>query len=320
MHPTVQRPPETRATALQATALDTATAPTEAGADARAPSLARDLLALTKPRLSSLVLFTSGGGLALAPVDVPAGQALAAIVGTTMVVAGANVLNCYLERDSDKDMARTASRPLPAGRMDPRVALVFGVSLSVVSVTMLSVAATPLAGLLAAIALLLYVLVYTPMKRTSSLSVLVGAVSGALPPVIGWAAATGTIDTAAVVLFGILFLWQVPHTLAIGMYRQAQYTRAGLVVHAAEFGHAATRARMLLYTLGLFPLPLLLLKLGYAGLPTAVTGSAIGAVLVYQAAEGWFNEGGARWARRFFLTTLVYLTGIFAALVVDLWV
>lgn len=286
----------------------------------RDPSMVRDLLSLTKPRLSSLVLFTAGGGLALAPTPVDWTTGLAAVAGTTMVVAGANVLNCYLERDSDLGMARTAVRPLPAGRLDPRIALAFGAALSVVSVAMLTALTPPLAGLLAAIALVLYVFVYTPMKRTTSLSVLVGAIPGALPPVIGWVAATGSIDPPALILFGLLFLWQVPHSLAIGMYRQQEYTRAGLVVHAEEHGPAASRRQMLLYTLGLFPLPLLLVHLGVAGMPTAVVGSALGAVLVYQALDGWKSRAGPKWARRYFLTTLVYMTGLFAVLVLDHWV
>ncbi|MCB9781013.1 MAG: protoheme IX farnesyltransferase [Alphaproteobacteria bacterium] len=291
----------------------------DSAAEARDPGFLRDLLSLTKPRLSSLVLFTAGGGLALAPAPVDATRALAAIGGTTLVVAGANVLNCYLERESDRGMARTAVRPLPRNRLDARVALVFGLALSAASVALLTLVTPPLAGLLAAIALVLYVCVYTPMKRTSSLSVLVGAIPGAMPPVIGWVAATGRLDVGALVLFGILFMWQVPHSLAIGLYRKDEYTRAGLVVHAAEHGDEASRRQILLYTLGLFPLPLLLVRMGLAGLPTAVVGSALGGVLLYQAFEGIRSEGGAKWARKLFLWTLVYMTGLFAALGLDVW-
>lgn len=295
-------------------------APVSGVQDPAAPGILRDLLSLTKHRLSSLVLFTAGGGLALAPVEVSANQAAAVIGGTTLVVAGANALNCYLERESDKGMARTATRPLPQGRLDPRIALAFGLALSISSILLLTLAAPPLSGLLAAIALVLYVLVYTPMKRHSSLSVLVGAVPGALPPVIGWVGATGSIDTPALVLFGILFMWQVPHSLAIGIYRRSEYTRAGLVVHAAEHGPEASRRQMLLYSMGLFPMPLALVHLGVAGMPTAVVGSALGAVLVYQALIGWREEAGAKWARRYFFSTLFYMTGVFAALVVDHWI
>lgn len=283
------------------------------------PGVIRDILSLTKPRLSALVLFTAGGAMALAPVPVSGTRALLGIGGTMLVVAGANTLNCYLERETDRGMTRTASRPLPQGRMQPALALGVGLALSFVSIAVLSLTVPPLAGLLASIALLLYVLVYTPLKRTSSLSVLVGAVPGALPPVIGWVAATGSVDPPAFVLFGILFLWQVPHSLAIGIFRADDYTRAGLVVHPVEHGIESTRLQMLIYSLGLFPTPLLLVWMGVAGLPTAVAGSAMGALLVYTAFEGWRNQGEARWASRYFRLTLLYMTVLMSAMVLDHW-
>ena len=151
----------------------------------RPPSALADLLSLTKPRLSALVLVTAGGGLWLTDRDVPLQVAIAAVGGTIAVVGGANALNCYLERETDRHMLRTRSRPLPAGRMAPATALAFGVALSLVSVPVLTYLTSPMAGLLAAVALLTYVLVYTPLKRRSSLSTLVGALPGALPPLIG---------------------------------------------------------------------------------------------------------------------------------------
>ncbi|MEC8423168.1 MAG: protoheme IX farnesyltransferase, partial [Myxococcota bacterium] len=182
--------------------------------DARAasrPSLLRDLFSLTKPRLSALVLVTAGGGLWLSGASLGWRHAVATVGGTLMVVGGANALNCYLERDSDAHMARTARRALPMGRLDPTVALVFGLVLSAVSIPLLTLTTTPLAGLLAAVALVSYVLVYTPLKRRSSISTLVGALPGALPPLIGWTAATGRLDAGGLVLFAVLFLWQIPH-------------------------------------------------------------------------------------------------------------
>lgn len=286
-----------------------------------APPLAwaRDLAQLTKPRLSSLVLFTTGGAMALAPVAVPPGRALITIGGTLLVVAGANALNCYLERDSDGLMARTALRPLPQGRLRPAVALAFGLVLSLSSVALLSLAGPPLAGLVAALALVLYVLVYTPMKRRSSLSVLVGAIPGALPPVIGWVGATGRLDLPALVLFAILFLWQVPHSLAIGIFRAEEYARAGLIVHSNEHGVPASRHQILLYSLGLAPSPLLLTLMGVAGWPTALAAAALGGALVWTAVEGWRQDGEARWARGFFRLTLIYMSGLMLAMVADLW-
>lgn len=279
----------------------------------------RDLLSLTKPRLSSLVLFTAGGGLWLSGRDVPPLQAFAAVLGTTMVVAGANTLNCYLERDFDARMARTKTRPLPAGRLTPRAALTFGLVLSMVSVPMLTFMTTPLAGLLAAIALISYVLVYTPLKQRTSLSTLVGAFPGALPPLIGWTAATGQLDNGGLLLFTLLFLWQIPHSLAIGIYRQPEYESAGLLVFPSEHGLEATRRQMLLYTLAVLPLPVALAYVGVAGPLTMLVGTGLGSIWLWMAIEGYRDQSGAKWARKFFRFSLVYLTGLFVVLPVDQW-
>lgn len=290
--------------------------PVEAGAP---PTFVRDLLSLTKPRLSSLVLFTAGGGLWLSDTPVSVGQALAAVAGTTLVVGGANALNCYLERDVDLLMARTAGRPLPTGRIDASVALAFGLGLAGLSIPLLTFATTPLAGLLASVALLLYVLVYTPLKRTTSLSTLVGAVPGALPPLIGWTAATGALDAGGLALFTLLFLWQIPHSLAIGVYRRKEYEKAGLVVFPSEHGLAATRRQMLLYSIPLAALPLVLFHLGVAGPATLVTGSVFGLYMLWLCVVGLREDGGAPWARRVFFFTLAHLTTLFFALAADQW-
>jgi heme o synthase len=290
------------------------------GATSGTPGLLRNLISLTKPRLSALVLVTAGGGLWLSDAAPGWVASVAAVVGTTMVVGGANALNCYIERDTDRLMARTARRPLPMGQMRPEVALLFGLFLSAVSVPMLSLMTTPLAGLLAAVALVSYVLVYTPLKRRSSISTLIGALPGALPPLIGWTAATGRLDAGGLVLFAILFIWQIPHSLAIGIYRQKEYESAGLVVFPTEHGLEATRRQMLLYAMPLAPLPLALVHLGVAGPITAVGGSLLGAVFLAMCWDGFRNARGAKWARKTFLASLVYLTALFAVLAVDQWV
>ncbi len=280
-------------------------------------STMRDLFALTKPRLSLLVLWTAGGGLWLAPTSVDGLTAFAAVFGTTMVVGGANALNCYLERDTDQLMGRTLNRPLPAGRMAPTTALWFGILLSFLSVPMLTILTTPLAGLLAAIALVTYVVIYTPMKRTSSLSTLVGALPGALPPLIGWTAATGSLDIGGLALFALLFLWQIPHSLAIGIYRGPEYARAGLKVFPNEHGLAAARLQSLLYTTPLVAIPLLLVHLGIGGWATLIAGATLGTWFFALALQGFRHDGQARWARRFFVASLIYLTGLFVALGAD---
>ncbi len=281
-------------------------------------SLLSDLWMLTKPRLSMLVIITAGGGYWLAGAEDLAGG-LVAVGGTTLVVAAANVLNNYLERDSDKAMARTSVRPLPTGRMAPGIALLFGMLLTAISIPLLTFGASPLAGLLAAIALVLYVLVYTPMKRISSMNTLIGAIPGALPPLIGWTAATGHISAGGLLLFALLFLWQIPHSLAICIYRQAEYDRAGLVVLPSEHGLPVTRRQMFLYTFALLPLPLLMVHAGIAGIPTLLIGTGLGVWWLRRAWEGLSQDGGAVWARRFFLSSLVYLSGMFAVLTVDVW-
>lgn len=276
-----------------------------------------DLIALTKPRLSALVIITAGGGLWLSGASFSPLTALAAVGGTTLVVAAANTLNNYLERESDKDMARTAGRPLPAGRMTANTALVFGLILTAIAVPLLTFLTTPLAGLLAAVALLLYVLVYTPLKRRSSINTLVGAIPGAMPPLIGWTAATGQIEVGGVLLFALLFLWQIPHSLAITIYRRREYEKAGLVMLPSEHGMVATRRQILLYTFALLPLPLMLMHTQTCGLLTVVVGTGLGMWWLWKAWYGFLNNGSEKWARQFFLASLIYLTGMFGILALD---
>lgn len=284
---------------------------------ASAVQVVRDLVSLTKPRLSGLVLFTAGGGLWLAPNRVDALTGLAAVFGTTLVVGGANALNCYLERETDKLMGRTRTRPLPADRLSAKAGLWFGLLLSLVSVPLLTLLTTPLAGLLAAIALVTYVVIYTPMKRQSSFSTLVGALPGALPPLIGWTAATGTLDPGGLALFALLFLWQIPHSLAIGIYRGPEYAAAGLKVYPNEHGLPAARLQALLYTTPLVAVPLLLVQLGLGGWATLIAGATLGTWFFALSLQGYRHGGEARWARRFFIASLIYLTGLFGALGAD---
>lgn len=291
----------------------------EKGSVSSNPGMLRDLISLTKPRLSTLVLVTAGGGLWLSGASRGWLHAAATVGGTLMVVGGANALNCYLERDTDAFMARTALRALPRGRLSPNTALAFGLALSAISVPLLTLTTTPLAGLLAAIALVSYVLVYTPLKRRSSISTLVGALPGALPPLIGWTAATGRLDAGGLVLFAILFLWQIPHSLAIGIYRQREYEQAGLVVFPSEHGLEATRRQMLVYAMPMAPLPLALVHLGVASWGTLVVGSALGLWFLYLCWDGFRSRLGGAWARRVFWASLVYLTALFAVLAVDQW-
>ena len=211
-----------------------------------------DLLQLAKPRITALVLFTTASGLWLAPHGLPLRTVIFTILGTVLIVAAANALNMYLERDSDALMSRTMNRPLPARRMEPKVALGFGLVLAAISVPLLTFAVGALPGLLASIALVSYVLLYTPMKRMSAAALLVGALPGAIPPLIGWTAATERLDLPGVLLFAVMFLWQVPHFLAITLFRKEEYARAGLVVQPNEpGGERAARMNIVRYTVAL---------------------------------------------------------------------
>jgi protoheme IX farnesyltransferase len=191
------------------------------------PSLA-DWMELTKPRITSMVVFTALVGFVTASASSPWSPLLAAaLVGTGLVAAGASVLNQVLERDTDALMLRTRARPLPAGRVAPAAARAFGAVLTAAGLAVLLWLCGPLAAAVAFTTWASYLFLYTPLKRKTPLATLVGAVPGALPPVIGWAAARGQLDAGAFILFAILFLWQVPHFLAIAWLYRDDYARAG---------------------------------------------------------------------------------------------
>ncbi len=236
------------------------------------PSVAADLVTLTKPRITLMVVVTMLGGIWLAQhhaaygagavATAGAGSALrlaAAVGGTALVVGSANALNMYLERFSDRLMARTRNRPLPTGRLPADLALWFGLALGAVSVPALTFGVNAVTGLLAALALVSYVVVYTPLKRRTTLSLLIGAVPGAIPPLLGWTAVTGKIQGPGLILFGIMFLWQVPHFLAIATFRRDDYARAGLKVLPVERrGDRVTRWNIVGYLMDRAPRGLVL--------------------------------------------------------------
>lgn len=285
---------------------------------ARADTL-RDFAALVKPSITLQVMITTAGGLWLAPGDLGWLALIAALIGTVFIVASANTLNCYLERDSDRFMARTAGRPLPDGRMKPNTALRFGAGLALLAIPMLTFV-NPVTGLLAALALVSYVWVYTPMKQLSPHAVIVGAIPGAMPPLMGWTAVTGRVEWPGVVLFGILFLWQMPHFIAISVYRQSEYDKAGIHTVPSVFGVSTARWHMIFWTALLIPVSFLLVPLGVAGWIYAGIAGVLGLGFVWWTLKGLRvrgHEATVAWARSFFLYTLAYLTLLFAALLVD---
>ena len=284
------------------------------------PALAvlRDVVALAKPRLAALVLCTTAGGLWLAPGHRDALSAAVLLLGTALVVGAANALNNFLERDIDALMRRTRDRPLPAGRLEPWVAVAVGLGLPSLALPALGLYTNALTATLAALALFTYVIVYTPMKRKSSLALFVGAVPGAIPPLMGWTAVTGRLDAGGLALFALLYCWQLPHFLAISIYLEDDYARGGLRVFALVHGDRAARTWSAVTSLLLIPVSLLLLPLGLGGPLYAVAAALLGAGLAGYGLKGlWQRSAAPRWARNFFLLTLVYLTLLFAALLVS---
>lgn len=281
----------------------------------------RDLVSLTKPRITFLVITTSAGGLWLAPGTPSFLRSLIAVLAIAAVVMSANSLNCWMERISDREMTRTANRPLPAGRLDPNLALVFGLTLGVVSVPVLVLAVNPITGILGAIALVMYVWMYTPLKQKTWVALLVGAVPGAMPPLMGWTAATNHIELPGLVLFGILFVWQIPHFIAISIFRQGEYERASIRVLPSVVGVQASKVHMTLWCVALVPVSLALAPLGVAGNAYLVTAVILGALFLGACLAGFRSRGDdivdKRWARRVFGVSLVYLTVLFGVLMVD---
>lgn len=275
----------------------------------------RDLVALTKPRVTALVIATTAVGLRVVPARASAATVALAILGTVLVVGGANALNMYLERETDRRMERTKNRPLPAGRLSPRVALWFGVALSVASVPVLALGVNATTALLAVLANLSYVLAYTPLKQRSPTALVVGAVPGAMPPLLGWTAATGRVDAGGLVLFGILFFWQIPHFLAIATFRRADYARAGLRVLPVTHGALVTRHAIVRWTAPLVALSLLVVPLGLAHTTYAVVATLLGAGFLFASAWGLRPSAGDRWAKSLFAYSLVYLVVLLGVLV-----
>lgn len=278
----------------------------------------RDVVALTKPRITLMVLVTAAGGLWLSPVGRLSHVTIAlTLLGTALIVGGANALNMYIERDIDGLMKRTKDRPLPGHRMSPRFALVFGVVISMAAVPVLAIGVNATTALLAVLANLLYVLAYTPLKQRSHWALQVGAVPGAIPPLLGWTAATGRVDEGGLVLFAILFLWQIAHFHSIALFRKLEYGRARLVVLPNVEGDDAARHSIVRHASALAFVSLLLYPLHVAHRVYLFSALVLGVGFVVAAALGLRKNVSMRWARGVFGVSLLYLTGLFAAIAVD---
>lgn len=303
----------TSATPSDALPLEGMSGPTSA-----ASSRAADFVTLTKPRLNLLVVATTFAGYAL---GAESGSGLAPLVhtvaGTALVAGGASALNQLWERDTDRLMRRTRQRPLPDFRLRPHEALGFGAALAAAGLAQLWLGVNLLAAVVAAATLATYVLCYTPLKLRTSLATIVGAVPGALPPVIGWAGATGTLSIEAWALFAIVFLWQMPHFLAIGWMYRDDYARAGIpLLPVLEPDGRSTGRQAVLYTAAMLPVTMLPSLLGLAGARYLIGALVLGAVLLVLSLE-FAAARSAPAARRLFLGTVLYLPLLWSLLLAD---
>ena len=288
-----------------------------AGAAAAADASVSDYVALLKPRVMSLVVFTGFVGLYIAPGALHPVLALTAMLCIAVGAGAAAAINMWHDRDIDARMTRTRARPIPAGRIEPGAALGFGVTLAVGSVVVMGLALNPMAAALLALTIAFYVFVYTMwLKRRTPHNIVIGGAAGALPPAIGWAAVTGDVGLAALVLFAIVFVWTPPHFWALALVRTDDYARAGVPMLPVVAGAAKTKRYVLGYTVALLPLALLPSLLGFAGVVYGVGAALFGALFVVCALRLRTDANG-RAARQMFGFSILYLFAIFTLLIVD---
>jgi protoheme IX farnesyltransferase len=289
----------------------------EVSAPIGAWAIAKDFVSLTKPRLSGQVLFTAAGGMWLSGVSVPWWTWVCTLLGTAGTVGAANAFNCVMERESDRHMGRTQHRPLPSGRMEATPALAFAAAMATFSLPLLWAGSNTLTGVLGLLAIFSYVLLYTPLKSRTHLAMQVGAFPGALPPLMGWTAASGHISAMGLALFGILFFWQLPHFIAIALFRKREYQAAGLTSLPLALGDGVARWHAVAYLVALLVVSLVPLAIGAAGVLYGVLAVLLGVGFLAEGLRGALRNGDAVWARRLFGVSLLYLTALFVTLGVD---
>jgi protoheme IX farnesyltransferase len=284
----------------------------------RGRAVLADLYGLTKPGITRLVLITTAVGFYLGSTgSFDLGLLLHTLLGTGLLAGGTNALNQYAERQADAAMKRTRDRALPAGRLKESTALVFSAGISVAGAVYLALLVNPLTALLGTAALLIYIFAYTPLKRKSWLCTLVGAVPGAIPPMMGWTAVTGSLDLLAWVLFGIVFLWQMPHFFAIGWLYRLDYARAGFpMLPVIDPEGRRTSRQIVLYTVALLAVSLLTTLLGLTGALYFVGALTLGLLFLGLGVALAYTRTGAH-ARRLFLGSVLYLPVLLVLMVVD---
>jgi heme o synthase len=284
------------------------------------PSIAGvgDYIELMKPRVMSLVVFTALVGLAVAPGHVHPVIGLTALLCITVGAGAAGALNMWYDADIDARMARTAGRPIPRGRVTPGEAAGFGFTLAVFSVVSLGLLVNVLAAALLAFTIFFYVVIYTVwLKRSTPQNIVIGGAAGALPPIIGWTAASGSLAIEPILLFLIIFFWTPPHFWALSLYRREDYVRAGIPMLPVVAGEQETRRQILLYTLILGPLGIAPWLLGYAGPLYGIVALVAGAAMLGLALRVRAEQGGHAASKQMFGFSILYLFLLFAMLLVD---
>ena len=280
-----------------------------------------DYIALMKPRVMSLVVFTALVGLVAAPGHLHPALAVIALLCITVGAGASGALNMWYDADIDANMQRTAARPIPRGHVTAEEALTFGVVLSIGSVGTLGLLVNWVAGALLALTIAFYVFVYTIwLKRRTSQNIVIGGAAGAFPPMIGWAAVTGGISIESIVLFLIIFMWTPPHFWALALYRMRDYERVGVPMLPVVSGAAETRRQILIYSVLLVPIGVLPSFIGLGGLFYLATSAVLGAIFLVLAANVYRDFGGRegdRAAKRLFGFSIFYLFALFAALLIE---
>ncbi len=289
-----------------------------AGTEAEATSSnVGDYLALLKPRVMSLVVFTGFAGLVAAPGDLHPLLATVAVLCIAVGAGAAGAINMWYDRDIDGVMQRTRHRPIPAGRVAPEEALAFGVTLSLFSVMLMGVAVNWVAAALLALASGFYIFVYTVwLKRRTPHNIVIGGAAGAFPPMIGWAAVTGSVSLESIALFLIIFMWTPPHFWALALYREGDYAKAGVPMLPVVAGKAETRRQILIYAILLVPLSLAPVALGMAGAIYGAVAAVMGGYFLWLALRVRRACDDAS-ARRLFGFSILYLFALFAALIAE---
>ena len=285
---------------------------------ASSSGLLRDYVALIKPRIIVLLLFTALGGMFLAAEGAPEISLVALVLaGGTLASGGANALNHYLDRDIDLRMSRTNERPVVAGRIPPRHALLFGAVLNVVAFAVLTSLVNPLSAFLTLGATLLYVFVYTlSLKRTTPQNIVIGGAAGAIPPMVGWTAVTGSLDLPAIYMFAIVFFWTPPHFWALALILKDDYEAARVPMLPVVAGVRETKKTILLYTLLLLALTCMFFTTRAVGWTYLAVSTGLGLLLVLQAVR-LLKDPGIGPARPLFLYSMAYLALLFLVIMVD---